>query len=308
MADKPRNIVLTGYDDIFETDESRREAAREQVQMIAIKDLHPFRDHPFRVVDDEAMLRTVESVSQFGVIVPAIVRPREEGGYEIVSGHRRKHAAELAGIEEIPAIVRDLDDDAATILMVDSNLQRESLLPSERAWAYRMKVEAIRHQGERADLTSVQIEQKLGSRAKVALEAGESEAQVQRYIRLTYLLPDFLDMVDSGKMGFNAAVELSYLDDQQQFDFLDAMEYSQNVPSLSQAQRIKQLCQEGEVSADVMKEVMMEDKKPPEDKVTLKGKVLRKYFPKNYTPEQMESVILKLLKQWQRKRQHDQEL
>ena len=308
MADKPRNIVLTGYDDIFETDESRREAAREQVQMIAIKDLHPFRDHPFRVVDDEAMLRTVESVSQFGVIVPAIVRPREEGGYEIVSGHRRKHAAELAGLEEIPAIVRDLDDDAATILMVDSNLQRESLLPSERAWAYRMKVEAIRHQGERADLTSVQIEQKLGSRAKVALEAGESEAQVQRYIRLTYLLPDFLDMVDSGKMGFNAAVELSYLDDQQQFDFLDAMEYSQNVPSLSQAQRIKQLCQEGEVSADVMKEVMMEDKKPPEDKVTLKGKTLRKFFPKNYTPEQMESVILKLLKQWQRKRQHDQEL
>ena len=308
MADKPRNIVLTGYDDIFETDESRREAAREQVQMIAIKDLHPFRDHPFRVVDDEAMLRTVESVSQFGVIVPAIVRPREEGGYEIVSGHRRKHAAELAGIEEIPAIVRDLDDDAATILMVDSNLQRESLLPSERAWAYRMKVEAIRHQGERADLTSVQIEQKLGSRAKVALEAGESEAQVQRYIRLTYLLPDFLDMVDSGKMGFNAAVELSYLDDQQQFDFLDAMEYSQNVPSLSQAQRIKQLCQEGEVSTDVLKEVMMEDKKPPEDKVTLKGKVLRKFFPKNYTPEQMESVILKLLKQWQKKRQHDQEL
>ena len=308
MADKPRNIVLTGYDDIFETDESRREAAREQVQMIAIKDLHPFRDHPFRVVDDEAMLRTVESVSQFGVIVPAIVRPREEGGYEIVSGHRRKHAAELAGLEEIPAIVRDLDDDAATILMVDSNLQRESLLPSERAWAYRMKMEAMKHQGERSDLTSSQIGTKLRTDELMAEESGTSRNQIQRYIRLTYLLPDFLNMVDSGNMGFNAAVELSYLNDQQQFDFLDAMEYSQNVPSLSQAQRIKQLCQEGEVSADVMKEVMMEDKKPPEDKVTLKGKVLRKYFPKNYTPEQMESVILKLLKQWQRKRQHDQEL
>lgn len=308
MADKPRNIVLTGYDDIFETDESRREAAREQVQMIAIKDLHPFRDHPFRVVDDEAMLRTVESVSQFGVIVPTIVRPREDGGYEIVSGHRRKHAAELAGLEEIPAIVRDLDDDAATILMVDSNLQRESLLPSERAWAYRMKMEAMKHQGERSDLTSSQIGTKLRTDELMAEESGTSRNQIQRYIRLTYLLPDFLNMVDSGNMGFNAAVELSYLNDQQQFDFLDAMEYSQNVPSLSQAQRIKQLCQEGEVSADVMKEVMMEDKKPPEDKVTLKGKVLRKYFPKNYTPEQMESVILKLLKQWQRKRQHDQEL
>lgn len=304
MAEKQRNITLTGYDDIFETDESRREAAREQVQMIAIKDLHPFRDHPFRVVDDEAMLRTVESVSQFGVIVPAIVRPREEGGYEIVSGHRRKYAAELAGLEEIPAIVRDLDDDAATILMVDSNLQRESLLPSERAWAYRMKLEAIKHQGKALD----QVGPKLPAAGIVAQEANDSMTQVKRYIRLTYLLPDFLDMVDSGKMGFNAAVELSYLDDQQQFDFLDAMEYSQNVPSLSQAQRIKQLCQEGEMSADVMKEVMMEDKKPPEDKVTLKGKVLRKYFPKNYTPEQMESVILKLLKQWQRKRQHDQEL
>ena len=308
MADKPRNIVLTGYDDIFETDESRREAAREQVQMIAIKDLHPFRDHPFRVVDDEAMLRTVESVSQFGVIVPTIVRPREDGGYEIVSGHRRKHAAELAGLEEIPAIVRDLDDDAATILMVDSNLQRESLLPSERAWAYRMKMEAMKHQGERSDLTSSKIGTKLRTDELMAEESGTSRNQIQRYIRLTYLLPDFLNMVDSGNMGFNAAVELSYLNDQQQFDFLDAMEYSQNVPSLSQAQRIKQLCQEGEVSADVMKEVMMEDKKPPEDKVTLKGKVLRKYFPKNYTPEQMESVILKLLKQWQRKRQHDQEL
>ena len=276
--------------------------------MMSVKELFPFKDHPFRVVDDEAMLRTVESVSQFGVIVPAIVRPREEGGYEIVSGHRRKHAAELAGLTEIPVIVRDLDDDAATILMVDSNLQRETLLPSERAWAYRMKAEALKHQGERSDLTSSQFGTKLRTDAKIAEELGISRNQVQRFIRLTYLLPDLIDMVDAGKLGYNAAVELSYLDDQQQFDFLDAMEYSQNVPSLSQAQKIKKMCQSGECDEKVMQTMLSEDKKQPEDKVTFKGDFLRKYFPKNYTPQQMEEVIVKLLKQWQKKRQREQEL
>ena len=308
MAEKRRNLALAGYDEIFGGDDSQGNDGTEKVQMISVKELFPFKDHPFRVVDDEAMLRTVESVSQFGVIVPAIVRPREEGGYEIVSGHRRKHAAELAGLTEIPVIVRDLDDDAATILMVDSNLQRETLLPSERAWAYRMKAEALKHQGERSDLTSSQFGTKLRTDAKIAEELGISRNQVQRFIRLTYLLPDLIDMVDAGKLGFNAAVELSYLDDQQQFDFLDAMEYSQNVPSLSQAQRIKKMCQSGECDEKVMQTMLSEDKKQPEDKVTFKGDFLRKYFPKNYTPQQMEEVIVKLLKQWQKKRQREQEL
>ena len=308
MAEKRRNLALAGYDEIFGGDDSQGNDGTEKVQMISVKELFPFKDHPFRVVDDEAMLRTVESVSQFGVIVPAIVRPREEGGYEIVSGHRRKHAAELAGLTEIPVIVRDLDDDAATILMVDSNLQRETLLPSERAWAYRMKAEALKHQGERSDLTSSQFGTKLRTDAKIAEELGISRNQVQRFIRLTYLLPDLIDMVDAGKLGFNAAVELSYLDDQQQFDFLDAMEYSQNVPSLSQAQRIKKMCQSGECDEKVMQTMLSEDKKQPEDKVTFKGDFLRKYFPKNYTPQQMEDVIVKLLKQWQKKRQREQEL
>ena len=308
MAEKRRNLALAGYDEIFGGDDSQGNGGTEKVQMISVKELFPFKDHPFRVVDDEAMLRTVESVSQFGVIVPAIVRPREEGGYEIVSGHRRKHAAELAGLTEIPVIVRDLDDDAATILMVDSNLQRETLLPSERAWAYRMKSEALKHQGERSDLTSSQFGTKLRTDAKIAEELGISRNQVQRFIRLTYLLPDLIDMVDAGKLGFNAAVELSYLDDQQQFDFLDAMEYSQNVPSLSQAQKIKKMCQSGECDEKVMQTMLSEDKKQPEDKVTFKGDFLRKYFPKNYTPQQMEDVIVKLLKQWQKKRQREQEL
>ena len=311
MAEKRRNLALAGYDEIFGGDDSQGNGGTEKVQMISVKELFPFKDHPFRVVDDEAMLRTVESVSQFGVIVPAIVRPREEGGYEIVSGHRRKHAAELAGLTEIPVIVRDLDDDAATILMVDSNLQRETLLPSERAWAYRMKLEAMRHQGERRDLTSGQIGPKSDpwrSNKELANQVGESVKQVQRFIRLTYLLPDLIDMVDAGKLGFNAAVELSYLDDQQQFDFLDAMEYSQNVPSLSQAQKIKKMCQSGECDEKVMQTMLSEDKKQPEDKVTFKGDFLRKYFPKNYTPQQMEEVIVKLLKQWQKKRQREQEL
>ena len=308
MAEKRRNLALAGYDEIFGGDDSQGNDGTEKVQMISVKELFPFKDHPFRVVDDEAMLRTVESVSQFGVIVPAIVRPREEGGYEIVSGHRRKHAAELAGLTEIPVIVRDLDDDAATILMVDSNLQRETLLPSERAWAYRMKAEALKHQGERSDLTSSQFGTKLRTDAKIAEELGISRNQVQRFIRLTYLLPDLIDMVDAGKLGFNAAVELSYLDDQQQFDFLDAMEYSQNVPSLSQAQKIKKMCQSGECDEKAMQTMLSEDKKQPEDKVTFKGDFLRKYFPKNYTPQQMEEVIVKLLKQWQKKRQREQEL
>ena len=308
MAEKRRNLALAGYDEIFGGNDSPGNDGTEKVQMISVKELFPFKDHPFRVVDDEAMLRTVESVSQFGVIVPAIVRPREEGGYEIVSGHRRKHAAELAGLTEIPVIVRDLDDDAATILMVDSNLQRETLLPSERAWAYRMKAEALKHQGERSDLTSSQFGTKLRTDAKIAEELGISRNQVQRFIRLTYLLPDLIDMVDSGKLGFFAAVELSYLDDQQQFDFLDAMEYSQNVPSLSQAQKIKKMCQSGECDEKVMQTMLSEDKKQPEDKVTFKGDFLRKYFPKNYTPQQMEDVIVKLLKQWQKKRQREQEL
>ena len=308
MAEKRRNLALAGYDEIFGGDDSQGNGGTEKVQMISVKELFPFKDHPFRVVDDEAMLRTVESVSQFGVIVPAIVRPREEGGYEIVSGHRRKHAAELAGLTEIPVIVRDLDDDAATILMVDSNFQRETLLPSERAWAYRMKAEALKHQGERSDLTSSQFGTKLRTDAKIAEELGISRNQVQRFIRLTYLLPDLIDMVDAGKLGFNAAVELSYLDDQQQFDFLDAMEYSQNVPSLSQAQKIKKMCQSGECDEKAMQTMLSEDKKQPEDKVTFKGDFLRKYFPKNYTPQQMEEVIVKLLKQWQKKRQREQEL
>ena len=315
MAEKRRNLALAGYDEIFGGNDSQGNGGTEKVQMISVKELFPFKDHPFRVVDDEAMLRTVESVSQFGVIVPAIVRPREEGGYEIVSGHRRKHAAELAGLTEIPVIVRDLDDDAATILMVDSNLQRETLLPSERAWAYRMKLEAMRHQGLRTDLsdsTSAQIGRKLeaGKEAREVLaeQVGTSRNQISRFIRLTYLLPDLIDMVDAGKLGFNAAVELSYLDDQQQFDFLDAMEYSQNVPSLSQAQKIKKMCQSGECDEKVMQTMLSEDKKQPEDKVTFKGDFLRKYFPKNYTPQQMEEVIVKLLKQWQKKRQREQEL
>ena len=308
MAEKRRNLALAGYDEIFGGNDSQGNDGTEKVQMMSVKELFPFKDHPFRVVDYEAMLRTVESVSQFGVIVPAIVRPREEGGYEIVSGHRRKHAAELAGLTEIPVIVRDLDDDAATILMVDSNLQRETLLPSERAWAYRMKAEALKHQGERSDLTSSQFGTKLRTDAKIAEELGISRNQVQRFIRLTYLLPDLIDMVDAGKLGFNAAVELSYLDDQQQFDFLDAMEYSQNVPSLSQAQKIKKMCLSGECDEKVMQTMLSEDKKQPEDKVTFKGDFLRKYFPKNYTPQQMEEVIVKLLKQWQKKRQREQEL
>lgn len=311
MARQRKNVTLKGYDDLFSSEESREEEQREKVQEIPLSELYPFKGHPFRVVEDEAMLRTVESVAQYGVIVPVIARPREDGGYELISGHRRKHAAELAGLTTLPVIVRDLDDDSATVLMVDSNLQREHILPSERAWAYRMKLEALSHQGRRADLTSGQLGPKsqcLRSNQQVAVEAGESVKQVQRYIRLTYLLPDIVDLVDNGKLAFNTAVELSYLNDQQQFDLLDAMAESQNLPSLSQAQRMKQLSREDTCTPEALMEIMAEIKKPPEDRVTLKGDTLRKFFPKNYSPQQMEQTILKLLKQWQKKRQRGQEL
>lgn len=308
MARQRKNVTLKGYDDLFSSEESREEEKREKVQEIPLSELYPFKDHPFRVVEDEAMLRTVESVAQYGVIVPVIARPREDGGYELISGHRRKHAAELAGLTTLPVIVRDLDDNSATVLMVDSNLQREHILPSERAWAYRMKLEALSHQGRRMDLTSSQLGTKLRSDQLMAEETGTSRNQIQRYIRLTYLLPDIVDLVDNGKLAFNTAVELSYLNDRQQFDLLDAMAESQNLPSLSQAQRMKQLSREDACTPEALMEIMAEEKKPPEDRVTLKGDTLRKFFPKNYSPQQMEQIILKLLKQWQKKRQRGQEL
>ena len=309
MKSSGRNISLTSLDEIFSSEESRQ-GGNEQIQHLPLSSLVPFKDHPFRVVDDDRMMETVESVREYGVLVPIIARPVEDGLYEIVSGHRRKHAAELAGLTEIPVIVRDLDDDAATILMVDSNLQRETLLPSERAWAYRMKLEAVERTLGRPKKEGLIVSNFQGKKTTdiIGEASGESGRTVQRYIRLTYLLPDLIDMVDSGKLGFFAAVELSYLDDQQQFDFLDAMEYSQNVPSLSQAQKIKKMCQSGECDEKVMQTMLSEDKKQPEDKVTFKGDFLRKYFPKNYTPQQMEDVIVKLLKQWQKKRQREQEL
>lgn len=308
MARQRKNVTLKGYDDLFSSEESREEEKREKVQEIPLSELYPFKDHPFRVVEDEAMLRTVESVAQYGVIVPVIARPREDGGYELISGHRRKHAAELAGLTTLPVIVRDLDDDSATVLMVDSNLQREHILPSERAWAYRMKLEALSHQGRRMDSTSCQLGTKLRTDQLIADGTNESARNVQRYIRLTYLLPDIVDLVDNGKLAFNTAVELSYLNDQQQFDLLDAMAESQNLPSLSQAQRMKQLSREDACTPEALMEIMAEEKKPPEDRVTLKGDTLRKYFPKNYSPQQMEQTIIKLLRQWQKKRQRGQEL
>ena len=279
----------------------------EHIQQIPISDLHPFKNHPFKVLDDEAMQRTMESVAQFGVLAPLVVRPREEGGYEIISGHRRQHAAELAGLKTLPVIVRNMDDDQAVIQMVDSNLQRESILPSERAFAYKMKLEAIKNQGARSDLTSSQFGTKLRSDEKVAQDAGESRNQVQRFIRLTNLIPELLDLVDQKKISFNPAVELSYLADSEQRDFLEAMEDTQNAPSLSQAQRIKKLSQEGQCSYEAIFDIMGEEKKAEMDRVTIKNDVLRKYFPKSYTPKQMEDTILKLLEQWQKKRQRSQE-
>ena len=304
------NVSLKGADDIFSTEESRQEQQREQVQQIPIGELFPFKNHPFKVLDDESMQRTVESVEQYGVLSPLIARPRPEGGYEIISGHRRQHAAQLAGLDALPVIVRQMDDDAAVLLMVDSNLQRENILPSERAFAYKMKLEALKNQGARSDLTCGQFGHKLiGAKARdiVADESDDNARNVQRFIRLTSLIPELLDMVDEKKIAFNPAVELSYLDESQQRDFLEAMNDTQNAPSLSQAQRLKKLAQEGHFSYDVAFAVMGEEKKDELDKVVIKNDTLRKYFPRSYTPKQMEDTIIKLLDQWQRKQQRQNE-
>ena len=306
MPKNSLSVSLKGADDIFSTEESRQEQQREQVQQIPIGELFPFKNHPFMVLDDESMQRTVESVEQYGVLSPLIARPRPEGGYEIISGHRRQHAAQLAGLDTLPVIVRNMDDDAAVLLMVDSNLQRENILPSERAFAYKMKLEALKNQGARSDLTSVQVAPKL-STEKIGEEVGMSKDNVKRYIRLTNLVPELLDMVDEKKIAFNPAVELSYLDESQQRDFLEAMNDTQNAPSLSQAQRLKKLAQEGHFSYDVAFAVMGEEKKDELDKVVIKNDTLRKYFPRSYTPKQMEDTIIKLLEQWQRKQQRQNE-
>ena len=307
MPKNSLNVSLKGADDIFSTEESRQEQQREQVQQIPIGELFPFKDHPFKVLDDESMQRTVESVEQYGVLSPLIARPRPEGGYEIISGHRRQHAAQLAGLDTLPVIVRNMDDDAAVLLMVDSNLQRENILPSERAFAYKMKLEALKNQGARSDLTSPQVAAKFRSDDVVAKDQGISGDTVRRYIRLTSLIPELLDMVDEKKIAFNPAVELSYLDTNQQRDFLEAMSDTQNAPSLSQAQRLKKLAQEGHFSYDVAFAVMGEEKKDELDKVVIKNDTLRKYFPRSYTPKQMEDTIIKLLEQWQRKQQRQNE-
>ena len=292
---------------IFSTEESRQEQQREQVQQIPIGELFPFKNHPFKVLDDESMQRTVESVEQYGVLSPLIARPRPEGGYEIISGHRRQHAAQLAGLDTLPVIVRNMDDDAAVLLMVDSNLQRENILPSERAFAYKMKLEALKNQGARSDLTSTQVVSKLRSNEQLGAENNQSRETVRRLIRLTNLVPELLDMVDEKKIAFNPAVELSYLDESQQRDFLEAMNDTQNAPSLSQAQRLKRLAQEGHFSYDVAFAVMGEEKKDELDKVVIKNDTLRKYFPRSFTPKQMEDTIIKLLDQWQRKQQRQNE-
>ena len=302
------NLALKGLDDLFSTEENRQEEQREQVQQIPIDALHPFTNHPFKVLDDEAMTRTVESIAQYGVLAPLIARPRPDGdGYEIISGHRRQYAAKLAGLDTLPVIVRQMSDDAAVILMVDSNLQREHILPSERAFAYKMKLEAIKNQGARSDLTSTQLVSKLRSNEQLGAENNQSRETVRRFIRLTNLVPELLDMVDEKKIAFNPAVELSYLDESQQRDFLEAMQDTQNAPSLSQAQRLKKLAQEGHFSYDVAFAVMGEEKKDELDKVVIKNDTLRKYFPRSYTPKQMEDTIIKLLEQWQRKQQRQNE-
>ena len=310
MPKKNGNISLSSYDDIFQTDQSREEAQQERVQEIPLSELHPFKGHPFKVLDDDAMQKTVESIAQFGVMTPAIARPRPEGGYELIAGHRRHHASELAGKETMPVIVREMDDDAVTILMVDSNLQRETILPSERAFAYKMKLEAMNHQGERVDLTCSQLGNKSAGKKSselLAEQVGQSKNQIFRYIRLTELIPELLDMVDEKKIAFNPAVELSYLKKEEQKDFLEAMDYAQATPSLSQAQRLKKFSQEGKCSLDAMCAIMSEEKKSELDKVTIKNDVLRKYFPKSYTPKQMEETIIKLLEQWQKKREKSME-
>ena len=307
MPKSSLSVSLKGADDIFSTEESRQEQQREQVQQIPIGELFPFKDHPFKVLDDESMQRTVESVEQYGVLSPLIARPRPEGGYEIISGHRRQHAAQLAGLDTLPVIVRNMDDDAAVLLMVDSNLQRENILPSERAFAYKMKLEALKNQGARSDLTSTQVVSKLRSNEQLGAENNQSRETVRRFIRLTNLIPELLDMVDEKKIAFNPAVELSYLDESQQRDFLEAMQDTQNAPSLSQAQRLKKLAQEGHFSYDVAFAVMGEEKKDELDKVVIKNDTLRKYFPRSFTPKQMEDTIIKLLEQWQRKQQRQNE-
>ena len=301
------NLALKGLDDLFSTEENRQEEQREQVQQIPIDELHPFTNHPFKVLDDEAMTRTVESIAQYGVLAPLIARPRPEGGYEIISGHRRQYAAKLAGLDTLPVIVRQMSDDAAVILMVDSNLQREHILPSERAFAYKMKLDAIKNQGARSDLTSPQLAAKFRSDDAVAKDQGISGDTVRRYIRLTNLVPELLDMVDEKKIAFNPAVELSYLDESQQRDFLEAMNDTQNAPSLSQAQQLKKMAQQGEFSYEKAFDVMGQEKKSEKDTVTIKNETLRKYFPRSYTPKQMEEKIIQLLDAWQKKQQRRNE-
>ena len=301
------NLALKGLDNLFSTEENRQEEQREQVQQIPIDALHPFTNHPFKVLDDEAMTRTVESIAQYGVLAPLIARPRPDGdGYEIISGHRRQYAAKLAGLDTLPVIVRNMDDNAAVLLMVDSNLQREHILPSERAFAYKMKLEALKNQGARSDLTSVQVAPKL-STEKIGEEVGMSKDNVKRYIRLTNLIPELLDMVDEKKISFNPAVELSYLDTNQQRDFLEAMEDTQNAPSLSQAQQLKKMAQQGDFSYEKAFDVMGQEKKSEKDTVTIKNETLRKYFPRSYTPKQMEEKIIQLLDAWQKKQQRRNE-
>ncbi len=301
------NASLSSYDDIFSTEESRQEEQREQVQQIPIGELFPFKNHPFKVLDDDSMSDTVESVKQYGVLSPLIARPRPKGGYEIISGHRRQHAAELAGLETLPVIVRQMDDDAAIILMVDGNLQREHILPSERAFAYKMKLDAMKNQGTRSDLTSTQVVSKLRSNEKLGAENNQSRETVRRFIRLTNLIPELLDMVDNKTVSFNPAVELSYLSPEQQQEVIRAMDDTQNFPSVSQAKRIKKLAQDGTFTTETIVAIMGEEKKSELDTVTIKNDTLRKYFPRSYTPKQMEDTIIKLLEQWQKKRQHSEE-
>ena len=308
MKSSAKKVELASVDDLFSTEESRADAQREKVMEIPLSELHPFKDHPFKVKDDEAMMETADSIRQYGVLVPAIARPDPNGGYELVAGHRRHRASELAGKDTMPVIVRDLDDDQATIIMVDSNLQRESLLPSERAFAYKMKLEAVKHQGERSDLTSRQVGEKFQTSIQlIANQAGESQRQVQRYIRLTELIPKLLDMVDEKKIAFNPAYELSFLKKEDQVQLLDALESEQATPSRSQAQRLKKLSQEGHLSMEVMRAILGEEKKSDLDRVTFTSDTLRKYFPKSYTPAKMQETIIRLLERWQRNRQQQQE-
>lgn len=307
MKSSAKNIRLTSVDDLFSTEASREEAQREKVQEIPLEELHSFPNHPFKVLDDDRMLDTAESIREHGVLVPAIARPRTAGGYELIAGHRRKRGCELAGLATMPVIVRDLDDDAATIIMVDSNIQRESLLPSERAFAYKMKLDALRHQGERRDLTSSQVGMKLQTLEIIGQQAGDSRNQVHRFIRLTELIPPLLNLVDERKIAFNPAVELSYLKPEEQAILLDAMDSEQATPSLSQAQRLKQFSQQGRLSEDVMRAILSEEKKTEVDRITLSNETLRRYFPRSYTPKQMEEIILKLLEGWHRRRQQSME-